>query len=263
MYAGIYLLSSHYFPLKYAESEEIFTDHSILYRILYTNPIFFNFRMRIYTGFVLSECICIAAGLGAYPECAKSKSGQGPSDYAALEEISSDEKQLETSSYDFKTVHNIDEYNSDFSQTVRLGMKYWNMTVQYWLAVNVYKRLPQKFPRVFITMLTSAVWHGVYAGYYLSLCTVPFILVVESMYEKLVRRDLTDFGKKVYDFISYVHKMQAFGYMGMAFLLLRVDATFYYWQSIFFFGHVIIAIMYVIGILFLKKKRPEIEKKVD
>ena len=43
--------------------------------------------------------------------------------------------------YDFETVHNIDEYGSDFTPTVRAGMKCWNMTVQYWLATNVYKRL--------------------------------------------------------------------------------------------------------------------------
>ena len=42
--------------------------------------------MRIYSGFVLSECVCIMAGLGAYPKCGKSKPGQGPTDYKAIED---------------------------------------------------------------------------------------------------------------------------------------------------------------------------------
>jgi hypothetical protein len=45
--------------------------------------------------------------------------------------------------YSFETIHNIDPYGSDFVPTFRGGIKCWNMCVQYWLAVNVYKRLPR------------------------------------------------------------------------------------------------------------------------
>ena len=38
-----------------AESAEWHSEHGVLYKILYMVPIFFNFRMRIYAGFTLSE----------------------------------------------------------------------------------------------------------------------------------------------------------------------------------------------------------------
>lgn len=41
-------------------------------------PLFFNFRMRFYSGFILSEVACIMAGLGAYPEESQPKPGNGP-----------------------------------------------------------------------------------------------------------------------------------------------------------------------------------------
>ena len=41
--------------------------------------------------------------------------------------------------------------------------------------------------------------------------------------------------------------MQWFGYMGMAFLLLRVDKTLQYWRSVYFAGHLLIGILFVIG----------------
>lgn len=41
-----------------------------------------------------------------------------------------------------------------------------------------------------LTMFTSAYWHGVHSGYYLSMLTVPFILAVEDYFDKLVRRKL-------------------------------------------------------------------------
>ena len=96
--------------------------------------------------------------------------------------------------YDFETVKNIDAYGSDFAPTVREGMRWWNMTVQYWLAVNVYKSTAgmSKPLRVAATMLCSSVWHGVYAGYYLSMLTVPFIMVVEDLFERRVRRRLDE-----------------------------------------------------------------------
>lgn len=50
--------------------------------------------------------------------------------------------------YNFNAIRNIDAWNSDFKPTIRSSMKYWNMTVQHWLAVNVYKRFPIKSYRL-------------------------------------------------------------------------------------------------------------------
>ena len=49
-------------------------------------PVFFVFRMRIYTGFILSECACMTAGLGAYPALTDPKPGSGPTNIEALKQ---------------------------------------------------------------------------------------------------------------------------------------------------------------------------------
>ena len=46
--------------------------------------------------------------------------------------------------YNFDTVHNLDLYGCELAPTVREGMRAWNMTVQYWLATYIYKRVPVK-----------------------------------------------------------------------------------------------------------------------
>ena len=46
--------------------------------------------------------------------------------------------------YDYETIRNIDCYNTDFCVTVREGMRYWNMTVQWWLAQYIYKSAPAR-----------------------------------------------------------------------------------------------------------------------
>ncbi|XP_045138233.1 lysophospholipid acyltransferase 7-like [Portunus trituberculatus] len=244
LYAIAFLVSDYYFPLSFAESVEIFRDYGFFYRIWYMTPVFFNFRMRIYAGFVLSECVCIMAGLGAYPSVCEPKPGRGPTKYQPLDSLSEDSK-IE---YSFETIHNIDEYGADFTPTVRAGMRCWNMTVQYWLANNVYKRLKLIKPvREALTMLASAYWHGVHSGYYLSMLTVPFILAVEDYYDRLLRKKLGDTGKCLYDWFSWFVKMQNFAYMGMAFLLLRVDTTLHYWHSIGYLYHGLIIVMHCIA----------------
>ena len=110
-------------------------------------PVFFNFRMRIYAGFTLSECACIMAGLGAYPVTSDPKPGQGPTKLdklaVAVKEPGEDtEDAVSDDRVNFETVHNIDEWGSDFAPSMREALKCWNMTVQHWLVVVVYKRFP-------------------------------------------------------------------------------------------------------------------------
>lgn len=144
--------------------------------------------MRIYIGLVLSECVCTMAGLGAYPTFTNPKPGQGPSEkYTELKQLKlNDLSQIE---YNFETIHNINPYEADFCTTYREAMKHWNICIQYWLAVNVYKRFPSKKYRTAVTMLVSSFWHGIYLGYYVCIGTVPFALALEDVYYKLYLKD--------------------------------------------------------------------------
>lgn len=72
--------------LQFASSPEIL-EKSFWYRVFYMTPSFFNFRMRIYAGFILGECVCIALGLGAYPASSNPQPGAGPTNFEALEEM--------------------------------------------------------------------------------------------------------------------------------------------------------------------------------
>ncbi|KAK6468679.1 lysophospholipid acyltransferase 7, partial [Huso huso] len=131
LYAALFLGVSVVFPLAHVRSED-FLQHHFLYRLFYMVPVFFVFRMRFYAAWCTAEASCIAAGLGAYPEGALSKPGGGPTvEYSPPP----DSPVL----YDFETVRNIDCYNTDFCVKVRHGMRYWNMSVQWWLHNYIYR----------------------------------------------------------------------------------------------------------------------------
>ena len=70
----------------FLSDDSFYEESSLFWRVFYMTPVFFNFRMRLYSGFVLSELTCISAGLGVYPEACEPKPGMGPSKLNILKE---------------------------------------------------------------------------------------------------------------------------------------------------------------------------------
>ena len=68
------------------ETDEFYAN-PFWYRLFYMVPIFMVFRTRLYMAWLLSECICISAGFGAYPVTARAKCGTGPTVLKALEDV--------------------------------------------------------------------------------------------------------------------------------------------------------------------------------
>ncbi|XP_071477788.1 lysophospholipid acyltransferase 7-like [Diadema antillarum] len=244
---GAFLLFSHYFTVDYMKTDE-FYENSYWYRTFYMVPIFVVFRTRMYSAWLLSECVCMSAALGAYPKALKPKCGQGPS--IDPQEISG--KDIDPSDYDYEAVHNISGYMCDMTTTFRDGMRWWNMSVQWWLKNFIYFRCPVRAWSTSATMLVSAFWHGIHPGYYLSFMTVPMILYAEDL---LIRAFRTEQNKTAFDWLNWFLRMRAFDYLACGFLLLSWEAVTRYWASTFFIVHVVTFAFIGIGLAFQPKKK--------
>ncbi|KAK4874614.1 hypothetical protein RN001_013974 [Aquatica leii] len=256
LYAFLFLWATYNWPLSYALSDEFYNDRSWLYRFWYCWPNFFIFRMRLYTAMLLSECICTMAGMGAYPSKCQSRPGQGPStNFEEMKTIVQNPERLKTEKYNFQTIHNIDPYGSDFCTTFREGIKHWNICVQYWFAVNIYKRFPNKKFRTVTTMLLSAFWHGMYTGHYVCIGLAPFYLIIEDVYVKLFLKDNLGPSLHIWEWIIWFFKMLAFSYLSMAFTLLSLDHVIRYYSSVYYIGFIGFAVMYAVGIRMLKQTK--------
>ncbi|CAL8071525.1 unnamed protein product [Calicophoron daubneyi] len=286
LYGVSYLIISHFYSVDYVRTAE-FYDNGFGYRLLYMVIIFFIFRLRVYFAWKVAECVCMSAGLGAYPACSKPISGEGPTNLMALEfwmrrnEITLDssaphlvdhadkDQQAEINSYaaplssatslssvnlsraedyDFSTIQNISVWSCEFSPTVREGMRSWNKTVQYWLATNFHKRLPgSRTFRTVCTILISAYWHGFHPGYYLAFMTIPLALCAESNLATIVAAFGQGLPGGSLSFLSWVLKMRVFEYCAMGFLLLDGPATLAYWHSIGYCIHIVLAVTIITG----------------
>ncbi|TSL82551.1 Lysophospholipid acyltransferase 7 [Bagarius yarrelli] len=248
-YVGIMTGFNFLFPLSYVRTDD-FLAHNFFFRFFYMVAVFFVFRMRFYSAWCGAEAGCITAGLGCYPQGAESKPGRGPSVQYSPEPGALVE-------YDFKTIQNIDCYNTDFCVKVRHGMRYWNMTVQWWLHEYIYSSAPFRAYalRAGWTMLVSAYWHGLHLGYYLSFLTIPVCIAAELAMESCVRSRLSAEGQKVFDWVHWFLKMRAYDYMCMGFVLLKASDTLHYWSSIYFIIHAVALICIAAGQLMGKKKK--------
>ncbi|KAL6259347.1 hypothetical protein P5V15_009262 [Pogonomyrmex californicus] len=176
----LFLVMNHLFPSDYTQTVE-FGEHCFFYRFFYMYPTFASFRLRMFIGMTLAECVCQMSGLGAYPVCCQPVPGLGPRDYKKIEELSLDHDRIKKEQQDFETVHNMNVWEVEFSPFVRHTMKMWNTCIQYWMAVCIYKRFPHKGLRTVATLTLSALWHGYAAGYYFCICQVPFYLPFEDI----------------------------------------------------------------------------------
>lgn len=83
---------------------------------------------------------------------------------SAADAASSSHGDTDDVEYNFETVHNLDLYGCEMAPTVREGMRAWNMTVQYWLATYVYKRVPFRASSfrflIFNLVLHLALWYS-------------------------------------------------------------------------------------------------------
>lgn len=106
-------------------------------------------------------------------------------------------------------------------------------------------------------MGVSAFWHGIHPGYYLSLLTVPPILMAEEAMIKAFRNDASPQGQNLFDWGCWFFKMRGFDYNCMGFLLLGFYSTLRYWWSVFFIIHFLTAFLFLFGnaVIMFKPKR--------
>ncbi|CAF3740763.1 unnamed protein product [Adineta steineri] len=264
IYILTYLLLSTIVSFNDALDDK-FYDNPLWYRLLYMPLIFTLFRFRFYSAWLLAECMCMSAGFGAYPLASKPKPGQGPTDLVALKQAY--EQAPNTIAYDFETIHNIDEWKCESALTVKEVLRYWNMSVQYWMATCVYKRIKWRQIAHPATMFVSAYWHGIHLGYYMGMVTTTPCILAENAMEAGVRRRIPPNSPliRVYDFCSWLFRTRMFDYMSIGFILKYFKYTWKYWSSVYFIGHIITFALYLIGIIAVqlrpKGKRKEIVNK--
>ncbi|SPC60598.1 related to ALE1 - broad-specificity lysophospholipid acyltransferase [Ustilago sp. UG-2017b] len=155
---------------------------------------------------------------------------------------------------------NIDIPKIEFANNWKELLDHWNMNTNVWLRNNVYKRIarPGKKPGLKSTMttfFTSAFWHGLEPGYYLSFILAAFMQSAAKMLRRHLRpiffaqpsvanptfSNVSTYSPEqlLYCTASVIVSQLTLNYAVAPFMLLELKASIAAWKAVYFYGHVL------------------------
>ncbi|XP_076826571.1 lysophospholipid acyltransferase 1 isoform X2 [Brachyhypopomus gauderio] len=205
---------SRSFPISHNVDPEFVSQTPFLSRLAYAFVSIQAARPKFYFAWTLADAIHNAAGYGI----------SGVDDKGRV-------------SWDL--VSNIHIWEIEATTSFKTFIDNWNIQTGVWLKSACYDRVPHY--RTPLTFGLSALWHGVYPGYYFTFLTgIPITLAARA-----VRRNLRPYFvgsrgvKLAYDIVTWAATQFSICYTVMPFLLLAVEPTLTYYRSMYFHVHII------------------------
>ncbi|KAF8816510.1 endoplasmic reticulum protein [Phlegmacium glaucopus] len=150
---------------------------------------------------------------------------------------------------------NVKVMQIEFAPNFKLLLDAWNVKTNVWLRECVYKRVTPKgkkagFMSSMITFLTSAFWHGIATGYYLTFLMGGFITTVARLARSNIRPLLLppasnpsappSILKRIYDLLGILFSILILNYTASPFILLTARDSMLTWSRLGWYGHIIV-----------------------
>ncbi|KAF4087654.1 hypothetical protein AMELA_G00073170 [Ameiurus melas] len=202
------------FPIGYNVDPRFISEASFLSRLAYAFVSTQAARPKFYFAWTLADAVHNAAGYGI----------RGLDQNGRV-------------SWDL--VSNIHIWEIEATTSFKSFIDNWNIQTGVWLKSVCYDRVP--YFRTPLTFLLSALWHGVYPGYYFTFLTgIPITLTARAVRRNFRHHFLrTRSVKLAYDVITWAATQLTICYTVMPFLLLAVEPTIIYYRSMYFLVHII------------------------
>ncbi|CAB3399863.1 unnamed protein product [Caenorhabditis bovis] len=248
----VFIIANRLCPLDTIRSDDVW-NVSIWIRFIYAAAIFLVFRARVYSAWAIAESICVVLGIGIYPVESKPRIIVGPTDLEKFNEL----QKKENVEMDSEAIVNLNIPEVEFSNGFRDGMKAWNRSVQTWLAIYVHSRV--KFMRVELTMLVSALWHGVYAGYFMSFGVVAMCAKLEDVIFRLVPVNPATGKRPAWFRYLYIHTIRCRGFEMLAtgFLLKHGADVHRFWSSLYYWLPIVCIPFYIYDLMHPAPRKPK------
>lgn len=228
---------------------------SVAFTWLWLSLIQMGVRAQYYGSWVVAEGATAAAGLGMDPAWVR-KTSDGGSDKALTwaENLEAYEK-----------ANNIEPLAVETATDYKTAINKWNKHTQQWLAECVYKRAPSAFGiNTVAVFFVSALWHGVFPGYFLSLPIMAIAVpafgaaynVLRGPIEFLFGGPATKTTEATSGLLwplggilRWLVVVGLLNYFMAPFMLLNFDRGMQILQRTHFFGHWFVAICIAIGVV--------------
>ncbi|XP_012678583.2 lysophospholipid acyltransferase 2 [Clupea harengus] len=203
---GVYLAVLRVFPVEHVIDDTFIATSPFYVQVIYLYLSMLATRPKYFFVWTLADAINNAAGFGFN---GYNKDG--------------------TPRWDL--ISNLRIMDIEFATSFKMFLDNWNIQTALWLKRVCYERCPMNPTAA--TFLLSAVWHGVYPGYYLTFLTG----IAMTMAARAVRHNVrplfqgTVTHRLVYDIITWAGTQIAICYTVVPFVLLAVGPSLKFYRS--------------------------------
>lgn len=207
-----------------------FMEQYLFIRILYLMGFCFVCRIQYYIAWKLAEATCHASCYGYYID--------------------------EDANEHWDGADNINIQQVEFATSMKKLIDNWNISTQRWLKHVCYDRnIHMKTLRTF---LLSALWHGLYPGYYLSFFTNMYFVIAAREVRHRLRPILLSSKfcpKLIYDIITWLFTISFLAYTAIPFIVLHYEKSIHIWKQLYFFGHILATLAFTLRLFFKRDER--------
>ncbi|KAJ7396764.1 Lysophospholipid acyltransferase 1 [Pitangus sulphuratus] len=145
----------------------------------------------------------------------------------------------ETGTFRWDLLSNLNIWNIETATSFKMYIENWNIQTAAWLKRVCYDRAPW-YPTA-LTFILSALWHGIYPGYYFTFLTgILITLAARAIRNNCRHYFLSSVPLKIaYDIVTWVVTQLAVCYTVAPFVMLAVEPTIKFYKSVYFHMHIL------------------------
>ncbi|XP_068787795.1 lysophospholipid acyltransferase 1 isoform X3 [Struthio camelus] len=210
----LFLTLTKNFPVAYIIDNEFLEKTSFLSRLGYLYVVTQAAKPKYYFAWTLADAVNNAAGYG----------------FSGV-----DERGI----FRWDLLSNLNIWNIETATSFKMYIENWNIQTAAWLKRVCYDRAPW-YPTA-LTFILSALWHGIYPGYYFTFLTgILITLAARAIRNNCRRYFLASLPLKIaYDIVTWIVTQLAVCYTVAPFVMLAVEPTIKFYKSMYFHMHIL------------------------
>uniref|UniRef100_A0A8D0BD12 Membrane bound O-acyltransferase domain containing 1 n=1 Tax=Salvator merianae TaxID=96440 RepID=A0A8D0BD12_SALMN len=210
----LFLTFTKRFPVTYIIENQFINKASFLTRLGFLYVVMQASKPKYYFAWTLADVINNAAGYG----------------FSGVDE---------QGNFHWDLLSNLNIRNIETATSFKIYIDNWNIQTTAWLKRVCYDRAP-RYPTA-LTFLLSALWHGVYPGYYFTFITGIFMTLAARAVRSNCRQYFISSKalKNSYDIVTWMVTQLSVSYTVAPFVLLAVEPSIKLYKSLYFHMHIL------------------------
>ncbi|XP_038246283.1 lysophospholipid acyltransferase 1 isoform X3 [Dermochelys coriacea] len=210
----LFLTLTKTYPVTYIVDSQFINNTSFLSRLGYLYIVMQASKPKYYFAWTLADAVNNAAGYG----------------FSGVDE---------QGNFHWDLLSNLNIWNIETATSFKIYIENWNIQTAAWLKRVCYDRAPW-YPTA-LTFILSALWHGVYPGYYFTFVTG----ILMTLASRAIRNNYRHYFlsskplKMIYDIVTWFVTQLAVCYTVAPFVMLAIEPTIKLYKSMYFHMHIL------------------------